>query len=268
MDLYRADSRDYAKMCKEFPRGFEAWRPLSLAQAKTLVRLFIGERDRDGLPKLVVDAWASSARPTLTDLSTLIKYTKDRTTFWVSTAINTDCGGQSSGAPIHHIRVALKEFVPQGSSFVPLTMGRTSDLKPSILFDADDLDSATLIAINHGPRKDAEVSFLTSIPIDAIVAPTTSTTSKATAEPVVTAPTSDAEPAMTPLEAPEPRFEAVATLVLPSASAPRLELRKELITVQAKSDAAIWTCPTCHGTFDTQLKKTRHGFEKCVAPSK
>lgn len=261
MDLYRADTRSWATMQSKFPNGFEGWQPLSIAQARKLCKLFLGEADREGLPELILKNWEKVAKPKLTDLSTLIKYTKDQSTFWVSTAINQDCGGQSGGAPIYRIRVDLKEYDVSGTRFAPLPTGRSSNLKPSLMMDSDDIDQATLIALNHGPRDDAELSFLTSIPLSVISPvessrPTPATVVRTPADPAASPP--QTPPTNEPNTAPPPRFMEVQKSPSPPPRS-ELKLRPEI----ARPDAEVWTCPTCHGTFDTPLKVTRHKFESC-----
>lgn len=270
-------------MLRDFPRGFEAWRPLSIAQARNLIQVLLGGGDPDSLPDIAVTAWKNVARPNLVDLSTLIKYTKDKSTFWVSTAINRDCGGQSGGAPIHHIRANLSHFSLGGSSLTALPLGRTGALKPTIMMDSDSLDTATLIALNHGPLDDAEVSFLTSIPLDVIVTPrvvSTSDTSSpsSTSVPAADASTSVSTPATNPasiipsatpgstivFSSPPSRFEKAPMLAPKTSAAPALKLKKELTVAPSQDTPSSnwsWTCPTCLGTFDKPFKKTRHGFE-------
>jgi hypothetical protein len=63
---------------------------------------------------------------------------------------------------------ALKEFEITGTVLKALPGGRKSNLKPSLVLDGDSIDKSTLIAINHGPVQDAEVAFLTTIPLNKI----------------------------------------------------------------------------------------------------
>ncbi|KVP50010.1 C80 family cysteine peptidase [Burkholderia ubonensis] len=166
--LYRADGRTFEELKGKFPDGFTAWTPLGVGGARKLVSTFLGEKDTSGLPKHVVDKIGEWNNPKLNDLSTYIKYTKDKSTVWVSTAINTDAGGQSSGAPLYKISGKLYEFDIKGNVLIPLPNGRTSNLKPSLLLDAPTLSESKLIALNHGPLNDAEVSFLTPIPLSIV----------------------------------------------------------------------------------------------------
>ncbi len=168
MILYRADKRTRDVMEKQFKQGFAAWCPLDISQARKFASLFAGSKDTAGLPQHLVEHFKAGAK--LNDLSAHIKWTKNQTqTVWISTAINEDCGGQSTGATIHKFSIDLREFTILGSGLLELTQGRQSDLKPSLLLDSDNIMSSNLIAINHGPRKDAEVAFLTTIPLNYLV---------------------------------------------------------------------------------------------------
>jgi insecticidal toxin complex protein TccC len=165
--LYRADNRTWDEMAQKFPEGFKAWVPLSGQQSRQMTKAFVGQKETAGLPRDLVgnmDKWG--AKPKLSDLSTYIKYTKDRTTVWVSTAVNTEAGGQSSDAPLYEINMDLYEFKVVKEQLVPLPGGRQKNMEPSLLLDTQDLESANVIALNHGPVNDAEISFLTRIPFE------------------------------------------------------------------------------------------------------
>ncbi|RKP46820.1 hypothetical protein [Trinickia fusca] len=166
--LYRADTRTYEQMQTGFPEGFTAWTPIGVSGAQQLANVFLGSKDTSGLPRHVSDKVGEWPNPKLADLSTYIKYTKDKSTVWVSTAINTEAGGQSSGAPLYKISARFYEFEIQNRQLVPLPNGRTSNLKPSLLLDAPMLEASTIVALNHGPLRDAEVSFLTPIPLSIV----------------------------------------------------------------------------------------------------
>ncbi len=169
MDLYRADKRTLKKMQDDFPRGFEAWVPLTAAQARKFVSLCLGSSDTDGLPLNLVSQYKDKNNfRQLGDFSTFIKYNKDQSTVWISTAINTECGGQSGGATRYKFTFALNEFSVVNKKLVPLVGGRKSALKPTLLLDGAGIADSNFIAINHGPLDDAEVSFLTTIPLDKI----------------------------------------------------------------------------------------------------
>ncbi|WP_387692441.1 RHS repeat-associated core domain-containing protein [Photorhabdus sp. RM71S] len=164
--LYRADNRSFEEMQSKFPEGFKAWTPLDTKMARQFASIFIGQKDTSNLPQETVkniNKWG--AKPKLNDLSNYIKYTKDRSTVWVSTAINTEAGGQSSGAPLHEINMDLYELTIDGQKLNPLPKGRTKDRVPSLLLDTPEIETASIIALNHGPVNDAEVSFLTTIPL-------------------------------------------------------------------------------------------------------
>lgn len=164
--LYRADNRTYDDLKNRFPEGFKAWVPLSTEMARKFTNVFVGGKDTSGLPKDVVEnikKWGD--KPRLGDLSTYIKYTKDRSTVWVSTAINTEAGGQSSGAPLYEISMDLNEFKIMKDRLEPLPGGRTRNMEFSLLLDGSSIDCSAVIALNHGPKDDAEISFLTTIPM-------------------------------------------------------------------------------------------------------
>ncbi|MEG0434801.1 MAG: hypothetical protein RR615_16595 [Morganella sp. (in: enterobacteria)] len=108
--LYRADGRNYEEMKTKYKEGFKAWVPLDTEQARKFIGIFTGSKDTAGLPGSLtenINKWGSA--PKLGDLSAYIKYTKDQSTVWVSTAINTAAGGQNSGAPLYEISVELYE---------------------------------------------------------------------------------------------------------------------------------------------------------------
>lgn len=169
MYLYRADGRTYQEMKTKYPQGFKAWCPLNINQAKKFAAIFAGSLDITGLPDHLKKHFGNGGN--LLDLSAYIKWTKNKTsTVWISTAINTDCGGQGSGGTIYKFNIKLKEYKIQGRSLAALPAGRTSNLQPSLLLDGPSISSSNIIAINHGPRHDAEVAFITTIPLSCIVA--------------------------------------------------------------------------------------------------
>lgn len=167
--LYRADTRTYEKLQQSSPEGFTAWVPLNTEQARKFASVFVGSKDTSGLPKHVVEnieKWG--IKPKLNDLSTYIKYTKDKSTVWVSTAINTEAGGQSTGAPLYEISMTLYEFKIGRNGLEPLLGGRSKNMEFSLLLDSSSIETSQVIALNHGPKDDAEVSFLTKIPMSNI----------------------------------------------------------------------------------------------------
>ena len=164
--LYRADGRSFEELQNKYPEGFKAWVPLNSEQARKLASIFTGSKDTTGLPKSLVDninKWGAS--PKLADLSTYIKYTKDRSTVWVSTAINTAAGGQSSGAPLYEISMELFESKIFKQKAVLVPEGRKKNMEFSLLTDKPDISQSSIIALNHGPLGDEEISFITRIPL-------------------------------------------------------------------------------------------------------
>ncbi|TPG76417.1 hypothetical protein EAH78_18875 [Pseudomonas arsenicoxydans] len=169
LTFYRADNRTYEKLQQSSPEGFTAWVPLNIEQARKFASIFVGGKDTSGLPKHVVENIGKWGRtPRLNDLSTYIKYTKDKSTVWVSTAINTEAGGQSAGAPLYEITMALNEFKIGRNGLEPLPGGRRKNMEFSLLLDGSSIETSQVIALNHGPKDDAEVSFLTPIPMSNI----------------------------------------------------------------------------------------------------
>lgn len=166
---YRADTRSLAEIGTA--GGFKSWQSTTLDEGRALAKLFIAG-GKDALPKAVKAYLISPTLVngvkllpklnTLGDMSTYIKYTKDKSTTWVSAAENRDCGGQSGGAPIYRITVTVDEYGISGGQYVAQV--RTSNLKPGLIMNNANVDLATIIALVHGPRGDAEASFLTPIP--------------------------------------------------------------------------------------------------------
>ncbi|WP_174989356.1 hypothetical protein, partial [Burkholderia lata] len=158
--LYRVDNRKFGDLTDA---GFVPWAPLSTDQARKFFKNFLGNADASGLPS---DLYTGSggAKPTLGTLSNYIKYKKDRSTNWVSSAINTEGGGQSAGAPLYQFDTKLFAYEISRGQLVPLPNGRTGNLKPALLMDGKDIDSSTIFAIDHGKLDDAEISFFSPIP--------------------------------------------------------------------------------------------------------
>ncbi|NRD30253.1 RHS repeat protein [Shewanella sp. DC2-4] len=164
--LYRADGRTFEELQNKYPEGFKSWVPLNTEQARKLASIFTGSKDMTGLPNHLIDninKWGDS--PKLADLSTYIKYTKDRSTVWVSTAINTEAGGQSSGAPLYEISMELFESKIVKKNAVLAPEGRKKNMEFSLLTDMPDISQSSIIALNHGPLGDEEISFITRIPL-------------------------------------------------------------------------------------------------------
>ena len=84
----------------------------------------------------------------------------------MSTAINEDCGGQSGGAPIYKVTVEVEPYKIQMKKLEEQTV--YSRMKPSLLLDNKNIDSAKVIALWHGPKDDAEGSFFSPIPMQFI----------------------------------------------------------------------------------------------------
>jgi insecticidal toxin complex protein TccC len=163
--LYRADGRSLATMQSDFSDGFKAWCPLDTTKARKFMSLFCGSSDTSGLPAHL-DRQFRGKTNSLGDLSAYIKWTKNKSeTVWTSCAINDKCGGQiSDGDTIFKITITLNEYLVTGSR---LSAGqRTGRLKPSLLLDGTSIANSTIIAINHGPLDDAEISFITTVPLD------------------------------------------------------------------------------------------------------
>lgn len=167
--LYRGDNRTWGEMAEKYPQGFTAWVPLKPGQSRQLAKSFLGNNNTTDLPPdLTKNMLKWGGAPKLADLSTYIKYTKDRTTVWISTAVNTEAGGQSSGSPLYEINMDLYEFKIVRNQLVPMPEGRQKNMEFSLLLDTPDIESANIIALNHGPVNDAEISFLTRIPFETL----------------------------------------------------------------------------------------------------
>ncbi|OLF53406.1 hypothetical protein BTN82_16710 [Pseudomonas chlororaphis] len=142
---------------------------MNTEQARKFASIFVGGKDTSGLPKHLVENISKwGGKPKLNDLSTYIKYTKDKSTVWVSTAINTEAGGQSSGAPLYEISMVLNEFRINQGGLESLPGGRSKNMEFSLLLDGSSIETSQIIALNHGPKDDAEVSFLSKIPMSTI----------------------------------------------------------------------------------------------------
>lgn len=166
--FYRADGRSYETMQAQYPQGFTAWKPLDADGARKVINLFMGSTDTTGLPAgLASDIKAEWGKnPKLLTLSNHIKYHKNRTeTNWVSTALNTDVGGQGGGSPIYEIKMNLYQHRIVNNKLVPAPEGRRSTMDITFLTDTPDINNASIIGMNHGPLFDPEVSFLTGIPL-------------------------------------------------------------------------------------------------------
>ena len=166
--FYRVDGRSYETMQTQYPQGFTAWKPLDAAGARKVVNLFMGSTDTTGLPDALASdikaEWGKNPKPST--LSNHIKYHKNKTeTNWISTALNTDGGGQSGGSPIYEIKMNLYQSRIVNNKLVPAPEERRSPLDITFLTDTPDINNASIIAINHGPLWDPEVSFLTGIPL-------------------------------------------------------------------------------------------------------
>jgi insecticidal toxin complex protein TccC len=173
--LYRADGRSFEKMRSDFSEGFKAWTPMTITQARQFANCFLGTGiNTVGLPaqtKKAVDAMVTknfrgqTVNPKLNSLSQYIKYTKDKSTVWTSWAVNEDCGGQGGGGTIYKITLDLNEYLV-GSTGVLAQGSRTQAKVPSILLDNTSIGNSTIIALNHGPIDDAEVSFFTTVALN------------------------------------------------------------------------------------------------------
>jgi insecticidal toxin complex protein TccC len=157
--------------------GFKSWENTTIEQAREMAKLFIGGAP-DGCPQAIKNYLTREQTiggkkvmaklNTLKDMSAYIKYTKDKSTTWISTAVNEACGGQSSGAPIYKVLVDVEAYA---FNLIPKTVVATSAyslLKPVLLMDNPDVNQATVIGLKHGPADDYEVSFFTPIPIEKI----------------------------------------------------------------------------------------------------
>ncbi len=161
--LYRADKRSLQDLTKA--GGFKSWADTTIEQARAIAKLCMGQKP-GALPEPIKEHLKGHHIKTTLDMSSHIKYTKSGTTSWVSSAINEDCGGQSGGAPIYKITVDVEPYKIDMDKLKLQTV--YSQLKPALLLDNKNIDAASVIALWHGPKDDAEVSFFSPIPMQCI----------------------------------------------------------------------------------------------------
>ena len=165
--FYRGDSRqpDDIKAAK----GFHAWGPLSVEQARLLIMKAQNNAvDDSAFPDTLSSALKAVSIKKTIDLQVFIKYTKNKTgTPQVSTAPDEDCGGQANGKDekgrpfvIYEIEYDTLNVLQTGGAR-PATAADFphTGMFPKVLIDKGTLATATVIALL---MKD-EIAFLTSI---------------------------------------------------------------------------------------------------------
>jgi hypothetical protein len=167
--FYRGDSRPPEEIKKA--GGFHGWVPLSVEQARLLIRKANREAvSNDQFPDALASSLQAVTIQKTLDLQVFIKFTKNKsTTPQVSTAPDEDCGGQANGKDAKG-----RPYVIYKIEFGSLNVLQTGGVRPAqqndfphnspfpkVLVDAGSLDAAETIAVL---MKD-EIAFLTSIPL-------------------------------------------------------------------------------------------------------
>jgi hypothetical protein len=162
--LYRGDTRSPAQL-KGYG-GFSAWVPMSVEEARKVVRRGLGENFVIKLPgkanrleKLFNSPECQSL--TLLTLAKQIKLEKAGDTFHVSTDPTEGCGGYASGY-IYAMRFKTLFLVDKQRNARTASFQGLSRVDPKLLLDAQSLDAVSTIAVAIDPD---EVAFLTTITI-------------------------------------------------------------------------------------------------------
>lgn len=166
-EVYRGDGR--APDILEGDRGFSAWSPLTIDEAREMVQLFTRLRSlnqcsfkdrgqRVILPDVVRGDPDSLHTPdSLKEL--IIRSGRSRESFWVSTE-TTQGGGGMGGGYIYEIPTANLQLVSWDRVNVDL---RPRQLWPELYTDTGDLDNANAIALYNAMGDTKELSYLTNI---------------------------------------------------------------------------------------------------------
>jgi hypothetical protein len=160
--FYRGDSPEP----KDLRGGFQAWVPLTVVQARDLVRRFSGMQAlKVTLPALKKDLQETlnkGAKYTMLDLVRMVKLEKNRTTIHISTDLTEDCGGYSSGYIYEIVFADVVYFDKSGRcTEKPDSLECTSHFNTFLVADDKVLSDSNMIALSS---KGNEVSFLTTIP--------------------------------------------------------------------------------------------------------
>lgn len=159
--FYRGDSREP----KDLRDGFQAWVPLTVVQARDLIRRFSGMQAlKVNLPVLkkdLQDTLNKGDKYTMIDLVRMIKQEKNRTTIHISTDLTEDCGGYSSGY-IYEIVFDGVVYFDKGGRCTenPKSLECNSHFNSLVVADDKVLTESNMIALSS---KGDEVSFLTTI---------------------------------------------------------------------------------------------------------
>lgn len=163
--FYRGDSR--SKVIIDRADGFKPWVPLTLTQARNLVRRFDNSSTSNvDLPlqaHRLLKQINTKKKAKLLDLTRYVKVIKDRTSVQVSTDLTPECGGYTSGNifKIQFSDLYTHEGVGGQVKHNPESLKVTSHFGAKIITDTGNLDTAKVIAITS---KGDEVYFLTPIP--------------------------------------------------------------------------------------------------------
>lgn len=163
--VYRGDSRTPAQL--RTYGGFTAWVPLSLQQAREVVRRSYGENFELHLPKAAARLEAAFNRSLNLNLLTLgrqIKLEKAGDTFHISTDPTEDCGGYASGY-IYAMRFKTLFLVDKAGQVSSGPLAAVRGINPKLVLDKHGYTEAGTIAVAIPGQGGAEVAFLTSIPM-------------------------------------------------------------------------------------------------------
>ena len=170
--FYRGDSRTADDI--RTAKGFHAWVPLSVEQARDLIKKAKNENiSNDNFPDALAGALKEVTIKKTLDLQVFIKYTKNKsTTPQISTAPDEDCGGQANGKDAQGRPYNVYKIVYDSLNVLQVGGVRPAEQNdfphnspfPKVLVDGSALDAANSIALL---MKD-EIAFLTSIPVTKI----------------------------------------------------------------------------------------------------
>ena len=181
--LYRGDTRPPNVLKGD--GGFKAYEPLSLEAARNMVKRGCGVNCAVDLPikgggilkgggrgKIVEHRLQPKFRDkyNIRALGGQIKLEKANDTFHISTDLTEACGGYSSG---NIYRISFNRVCLFNENMVEISINEIANIKSTdtyVLLDNTDIDQSSVVALVIGGNAGPEVSFLTSIPMEHIVA--------------------------------------------------------------------------------------------------
>lgn len=172
--LYRGDDRPPNVMKGD--GGFKAWVPISVDTARNMVKRGLGTNCSVDLPTMgkvkIVEHRLQPAFREKYNIRTLgaqIKLERTHDTFHISTDPTESAGGMG-GSNIYRMKFPTVYLFDQNMKVLDISqISSIPDGETYLLLDKDSIDAATLIALVIGGSAGAEVSFLTSIPMEYIV---------------------------------------------------------------------------------------------------